>query len=442
MTGPELTIEVPVRFQKEDNMTLLKSLSIILCVSASVFSITMTSGFSVNILGKPDYLWGSKNGMVWRHNIRNNIVTSHVVLDSGLCSSPCISPDGRRVAYFKLDAANICSNSGDGNCVYGGGYIWVMNSDGTNKTRLCRTIVKVDELLDFPDNSFIYNCHDQELRKINLTGTVVSTWRLPFCSWQINIANDMDRAVFRTGDFCGADRGTIVAYELSTYPAVDYRDIGGGSGSSPSCASGISNDGIFALDGWVDHDGWDVRNWASGAKIFSFSNLTACAWRPNTMSFGSDPSHTPWTSCNSTNSNKWRSVQINNHQVLFNWVDSMCIVPTASFAAVVNYNFNFDAGDFWVGELSTDVQSAPARQDKQMPKLSAVACKGSALAITVREVEPFAVTVTDLAGRQLWSARGSGTKEYRINRVHMASGMLIVNLRTNRTVATTSVVVF
>ena len=405
---------------------------IVIAQTASVHcAAPAVSGFSVGALGYPHYFWGARNGMIWRHDIRNNVATRHVVLDSGRCSAPCISPDGAHVVYFKIDTAVFDTGN-----PYSSGYIWIMNSDGTNKRRLCATIKDVTDMLDFSGNNAIFSATGSTINRIDTVGTVVATYSVPTQPWQFEVANDLKKMMMRTSDFGGEDRGSIVAYDLSTWPTTTYRDFGGGAGSSPSCGSSLTCDGQYVCDGWTDHDGFDVRNWSNGSILKSVSNATVCSWAPNTKNFGTNPAHLFWSSCGATNSYKWRCISINGHQLLVNWVDNMCIVPTASFSVGFGWTENsFDAGDFWVGDLPPTSNDISQLQPKQDLGIKATLLPGTGIAIIISESEPYTVSLSDISGRTLWSTRNTHAKEYHISRAMTGSGVRIIKVQSAKNVS-------
>ena len=304
---------------------------LIICMAGIVSSLYAVNGFAVSVKGLPDYISGAKNGMVWRHDIRNNSATRHIILDSGACSNPAISPDGARIAYIKS------------------GGLWVMDSNGKNKLRLIST-GSVLNPVEFPSNSYIYIGEGTTLKRVTLSG-VTQSWTLPFCFSQLNISNDLTRMIVRTTDNCGSSPSTIIAYDMTTLPATAFRTgMDGGAGSQPSCGSGIASDGQTYMDGWIDHDGFDVRRWSDASVVKSFSNASAFRWAVDYSKITASTEHVAFSSGCATNSPKWHCISNNQNQVLINWVDQQCFSPTGDLAgtSLVVGELQFSGGDFWV----------------------------------------------------------------------------------------------
>jgi hypothetical protein len=312
-------------------------------------------GFAVSISNGQGYLqyYGRTEGELWRHTIVNDEVTEHKKLFDGPGTRPCISPDGKNIAFIKEDKVAIISMEG--------GEVTELASCYKNSW------------LDFPDNEWIYYIQEgsfhepnsNTLKRVSINSKDVETV-IQFKNGsdgdgarvsQIQISNDLKRAVIRPGDNSESDPlGTILKYDLE----ANEGRFGSVLSGAWSCAAGISSDGQYALDGWGDHTGFDILNWDDGSNVTTFNNTDAYQWAPN--SGASLPTHHAiFHSGGATNDPHWICVvvgstpghdqrnDIHGHQILINWQDQKCINVTKGMD---NANF-FDHGDFWVGETES-----------------------------------------------------------------------------------------
>jgi hypothetical protein len=228
--------------------------------------------------------------------------------------------------------------------------------DGGSATRLADGAE--NSMIDFPHDDWVYftmgSYHDHDSRivkRVAVNGSGVEPvgefdWRIA----QIQVSNDLSRAVMRTGDSDGDETGTILAYDLTS---DSYHDVGGGS--AWSCGSGFFADGQHLMDGHQDpHEEMDIRAW-DGSLVKTFHNSDAVSWPPNNGA--AEPTswnHSIFHTGASTNSPDWLCEAMggsrdyaSDEQVLINWRDQRCIVTTGDLSGPT------DHGDFWVGDISS-----------------------------------------------------------------------------------------
>ncbi len=319
------------------------AMALALLLPAASFAVSGYAVSTMNPAGSLQY-YGIAKGEIWRHAIQNDAVIDHVKLVGGNASRPAINPSGTHVAFVRGDG-KICLVSIDGGAI-------IELADGN-----------ANSIIDFPHDDWVYftmgSYHDHDsriLKRAATSGAGVQDvqefgWRVA----QIQISNDLSRAVMRTGDSDGSETGTIIAYDMAT---GNYRDVGGGS--AWSCGSGFFADGQHLMDGHEDpHEEMDIRKW-DGSLVKTFHNSDAASWPPNNGA--AEPSswnHSIFHTGGSTNSPDWLCLAMggnrnyaSDEQVLINWRDERCIVTTADLTGPT------DHGDFWIGEIA----ASPAGQ--------------------------------------------------------------------------------
>jgi hypothetical protein len=302
------------------------------------------SGYAVSTMNGTGSLqyYGITEGEIWRHDIEDDVVTGHTKLVDGNASRPAINPSGTKVAFVRGD-----------------GKICLVGIDGGAVTELADGVA--NSMIDFPHDNWVYftmgSYHDHDsriLKRVATDGSGVEAveefgWRIA----QIQIANDLSRAVMRVGDSDGSETGTIIAYDMTD---GSYHDVGGGS--TWSCGSGFFADGQHLMDGHQDpHEEMDIRSW-DGSLVKTYHNSDAVSWPPN--SGAAEPSswnHSIFHTGASTNSADWLCEAMggsrnyaSDEQVLINWRDERCIVTTADLTGPT------DHGDFRVGSIGGGAQ--------------------------------------------------------------------------------------
>lgn len=305
------------------------------------------SGYAVSTMNGTGSLqyYGITEGEIWRHDIEDDVVTGHTKLVDGNASRPAINPSGTKVAFVRGD-----------------GKICLVGIDGGAVTELADGVA--NSMIDFPHDNWVYftmgSYHDHDsriLKRVATDGSGVEAveefgWRIA----QIQIANDLSRAVMRVGDSDGSETGTIIAYDMTD---GSYHDVGGGS--TWSCGSGFFADGQHLMDGHQDpHEEMDIRSW-DGSLVKTYHNRDAVSWPPNAGA--AEPSswnHSIFHTGASTNSADWLCEAMggsrnyaSDEQVLINWRDERCIVTTADLAGPT------DHGDFWVGSVAATKVARP-----------------------------------------------------------------------------------
>ena len=318
-----------------------------LCIAFTMRPVEAVSGISVVCRNGADALpyYSIMNGELWRIEIRDNKLTPVKILDAG-CSFPKISPSGRTVAFVR--GTKIC----------------LVDITGGDVTELCDC--HQHSVLDFPSDDWIYfamggfnESSSKQLKRVNTSnGNVEDVASCSYRISQIGVSNDLSRMVVRTGDAPDGPIGMIIAVDLPTNGS-DYRRVDGNS--TWNCASGIFGDGQHVMDGWQDgvgggvHAGMDIRLYSDGSLVESYANADALNWPPNSGSWkpsNNGNTHGIFSSCGAANSDRWacmvmgnasNRIYISEGQVLINFKDKQCIVPTKGLDGT------FDCGDFWEG---------------------------------------------------------------------------------------------
>jgi len=208
--------------------------------------------------------YGTVDGQLWRRDIVNDVPQAPVMLFSGPCTRPCINPSGTKVAFLK------------------GAKVAIVGVNGGEVTELADAVQ--DGMLDFPHDSWVYftmgGFHQSDSRYLKRVsssgGAAQDVHTFPCRISQIQISNNLSRAVIRPGDDESGDwTGSVTAVDMSTW---DMRVLSG----AWSCGAGFFSDGVYVMDGWGDHDGYDIRRWDNGNTVaLSFSHATAQDWPPN-----------------------------------------------------------------------------------------------------------------------------------------------------------------
>jgi len=364
--------------------------------------------------------YGIQKGQLWRNTIIDNDVTSEKIFD-GPCTRPALNPSGTKVAFLK------------------GSRISVIGISGGDVTELADG--SENGYLDFPSDEWVYftmgSYHDagsKQLKRVRADGSgsredvVTYTWRVS----QIGICNDLSKAAMRTGDVDGDVRNKIIVADVPG-DGSSYLDRSGGS--TWSCATGMFADGEHVMDGWQDgvgggtHAGMDIRNVSDGGLAAAYANADALGWPPNSGSWrpsGNGNTHGIFHSCAATNSDRWACMVMGNAsnrnyisegQVLFNWKDQECIVPTKDLIGT------FDHGDFWAGNPCADggpladadvCASAVRMRSPAKMLLDGLTVSGLTNGFTIQlsSVGNHTVEVVTLSGSVARSYSGTGDAHY------------------------------
>ncbi len=332
----------------------------VVVIMASSFEVQAVSGFVINIrntnVDDSIALYGAIDGDLWRHDIVDDVVSSSKIAD-GPASRPVISPDGLRAAFIRRTAGVA-------------GKVIIINVDGTGAIELADCLAT--SLIDFPHADWVYftmgNCNDGtsgRLKRVNVNTHVneevmqikghngVNT-RVS----QFQISNDLTRAMVRTGD----DDESDPAHAIVALSMVDDDRLDQVIGTPSSCGPGLSADGLHVMDGWLRHDGFDIRRYEDAGLVKTFSNAAAFLWPPS-LGDGDpvDLKHSAFNSGGATNSDRWFGIttgsggyQLNmKSMLLINWKDERCIFVTKGLGG------NWDHGDFWVGTPGEVTDTTP-----------------------------------------------------------------------------------
>ncbi|MBD3391971.1 MAG: hypothetical protein GF418_07870 [Chitinivibrionales bacterium] len=399
-------------------------ITLLLCVSlvGQAFAVSGISVVTHNGTGTLQY-YGIQKGELVRNIIVNNEVTSEVIFD-GPCTRPAICPSGTHVAFLK------------------GSKVCVIPMVGGDVTELADATE--NSYLDFPTDDWVYfnmgSFHDdgsKSIKKVKADGSSGAE-DVVYCNWraaQFNISNDLQTVCYRTGD----PTGKIVI--TSPTDGSNYEDRSGGS--QWSCASGLFADGQHLMDGWQDgvqgltHGGMDIRKCSDGSTAKSYANLTALDWAPNSGAWkpaNGGHSHAIFHSCGATNSDRWACTvvgnkdmegrdYINQGQMLVNWKDEECIVPTKDMTGT------FDHGDFWDG--NPDGVLARPRQTYDVRFVNSILQKQGMWMIDVASGE-HQIDITTPTGRMMRAFRGTGMTTYRIDTAGWARGVYCIRVTTSK----------
>ena len=362
------------------------------CLTGRVLAV---NGISVTIRNGSGTLkyYGTVNGELWRHDISGNQVQGHRKLFDGPCSRPCINPGGTKVAFVKRTSgsdAKIC----------------VIPIDGGAPTEIAHC--HENSQIDFPHNDWIYftmGCHfdhdSRILKRVSPNGGSVEDVRtFPFRVSTIQLSNDLTRATIRTGDKDGTVTGKILCYDMA---GGTYENRAGGSFS---CAGGMFSDGRHFMDGNGDHDGFDIRDFATGNKAKSFMNSTAVQWPPCNGNHGvSSTHHGIFNSGAATNAPKWMCINLGGSRndikegvFLINWVDEECINVCADLDGV------FDNGDFWEGE--PDEPDPPVLKSLRITPRQASVAPGGTVQFSAEALDQYGTPFSPQPSLSWWTSGG------------------------------------
>jgi len=350
---------------------LRHALAVLITMTSS--SALAVSGIVVNTHDGVDELqyYGTIDGELWRHDINNDVVTSSTEIYAGPASRPAISPDGAHIAFIKATGAAT-------------GKVVMINIDGTGEVELADCLR--NSLVDFPHADWVYftmggygETSSGLLKRIHITTRVVEEVQIKGRGAsnvntriaQIQISNDLTRAVVRTGDDNpdGSDPyGEIVALDLNASDlSTSDVHLDQTIGTRYSCGSGFFADGVHAMDGNSGHTGFDIRDYA-GSVVKSFLNADAFNWAPSSGNGTlTDSEHAIFNTGGATNSDRWMCIVTGGERnfkwhdmLLINWKDESCIDVTNGLPGI------WDHGDFWVGDPGTGpVDSRPLRHRRR-----------------------------------------------------------------------------
>ncbi len=335
-------------------------------------------------------------GSIQRFDIKDNTVVDSQIIYScadGIAHMPCISQDGKKVAFFR-------DGQGFDNCqITGGGgdYVSIMDIDGSNIENLVQISSdnvfdnnSPDRLMDWPAGDWIYyqKPKSAEVWRVNINtkeNEKVATYPSGF--WRWNLSADGSHAIARAdGNYASA------------FPSLNNRcDISAGG-----CNHCLSASGRFISGYGRIHTGTKTVAWPykgeyrydntyegrtmskSGHNSFDFAE-----WKWDTQTsyrFGDQRNDrvvfrhisymlgTRWLKeqigrenigdwCEfirwAANSDKWVLQRIYesregiSNQVLYNWVDREAILTSrngsgAKYGDEACYTYCNTAGDFWV----------------------------------------------------------------------------------------------
>ncbi len=341
-------------------------------------SIQATDGISVSINNGPTVhtYYGRIDGELWRCTIENDQVTDCEKVFAGPATRPVLSTDGKHIGFLK------------------GNKVCVMPTEGGAVKELATA--HAHSYLDFPSDVWLYYTTDGgfhegsgKVNRVNIeTGASEQAFNISGHLAQFGVANDLKHASVRPGDSNSPHPGTCMAYEIGSGFKTTV--------SAPySCATGISSDGQYVMDGNAGHTGFDIRRWDNAQAVKSFENAVSTKWPP--LNGGVPTNHAIFHSCGATNSPDWICIvvggsrnDVNQKQILVNWKDQKAICPTNKFGGKL-----VDSGDFWVG----DATSILSRRERVPRGKLAFSTNASGLLLTLESGTTGTIHIMDMSGR-------------------------------------------
>ncbi|MCU0661578.1 MAG: hypothetical protein MUC50_04550 [Myxococcota bacterium] len=165
------------------------------------------------------------------------------------------------------------------------------------------------------------------------------------------------RAVIRGANYYPPGEAHIFAYDMVRNDGI--LDLSRATPDIMSCGEAFSPDGLYFTDGWLNHEGFDVRSWDDISIAESFVNADINELPP-TANSGPYEARNRW----SRNDPQWiclhlgwqQNVTNGGNMVLFNWVKDEKVVVSQNEEAARVWT---GCGDFWVEHQAPLVLSNP-----------------------------------------------------------------------------------